>query len=194
MYFSFIVTYIESKRGTWWNQTKLPRNGNYLVICQFIGTFKNLDIKFTRRNKYKSLIKRSILTHPSLWIQLQVPLDLITNPLVLAYQILDAIQKIMYATIYNKPLVLKHIWYDCKLFYSDWGFEPNYDARTWFDLNFDALYLLSVEMDLLIISYIHIMEEEWRCFLYSKPSNHVSHFVTNSCFSFIFLLTYGAFY
>jgi len=128
MYFSFIVTYIESKRGTWWNQTKLPRNGNYLVICQFIGTFKNLDIKFTRRNKYKSLIKRSILTHPSLWIQLQVPLDLITNPLVLAYQILDAIQKIMYATIYNKPLVLKHIWYDCKLFYSDWGFEPNYDV------------------------------------------------------------------
>ena len=39
----------------------------------------------TKRDIYKSLIKRSILTHPLLWIQLQVPLDLITSPLVLAY-------------------------------------------------------------------------------------------------------------
>ena len=37
------------------------------------------------------------------------------------------------------------------------------------------------------------MEVEWWCLLYSKPSDHVSHFVTNACFSFIFLLTYGAF-
>ena len=29
---------------------------------------------------------------------------------------------------YDKPPVLKSIWYECKLFYSDWGFEPNYDV------------------------------------------------------------------
>ena len=29
---------------------------------------------------------------------------------------------------YNKPLVLKFVWYVLKLCYLDWGFEPNYEV------------------------------------------------------------------